>query len=76
MKYVKDPKYPKYLKYPKGLYDYGIKDLNESGHIQLLPDGGCSIISSASLKPFIIPKILRHIPIDLWDELDTVWLNT
>ena len=66
----------KYVNGPKGLYDYEIKDLNDSGHIQPLPGGGCSIISSASLTPFIIPKVLRHIPIDLWDEQDIIWLNT
>ena len=66
----------KYAKGTKGSYDYEVKNLNKSGHIQQLQGGGYSMISSASLKPFIIPKVLKHIPIDLWNEEDKIWLNT
>ena len=66
----------KYTKGAKGLYDYDIKALNELGYITPLLDGGHSIISNSTSKPFLIPKILRYIPIQSWNEDDKIWLNT
>ena len=66
----------KYMKQVKNSYEYDIEALNEYEYMRNLSNGSHYTIENSTSKPYMIPKVLKHIPIELWEKKHKIWLNT
>ena len=64
------------MKEVKNSYEYDIEALNEYEYTRELSNGSNRTIENSSSKPYAIPKLLKHIPIELWENKHKIWLNT
>ena len=64
------------MKQVKNSYEYDIEALNEYEYMRELSNGSHYTIENSTSKPYMIPKVLKHIPIELWENKHKIWLNT
>ena len=62
------------MKEVKNSYEYDIDDLIE--YTRESTSGSYHTIENSSSKPYMIPKLLKHVPVELWENKHKIWLNT
>ena len=73
---LNDPEFRKRLdKLKNRQQEYMTSILRKKGQIIDLVGGGSIVISSPNMTSFTIPNLLKRKPVELWSEVERIWLN-